>query len=125
VRATPSSPGSISTLIEAPPIDSDSFGAGVSAAAFTTAATLMKDKAATTIPTADLKLLKSIVAFFKNGAKRLAPANQVLDLSGIFRSDHITRFDLGALALEIAIDTASIDTHTPTSVFLSTRSSIT
>jgi hypothetical protein len=27
----------------------------------------MKDKAATTIPTADLKLLKSIVAFFEQG----------------------------------------------------------
>src|SRR5579862_614566 len=39
----------------------------------------MKDKAATTIPTADLKLLKSIVAFFKNGAKRLAPLRPVLE----------------------------------------------
>src|SRR5260370_27573547 len=39
----------------------------------------MKKKAATTIRTADLKLLKSIVASFKHGAKRLAPLRPVLE----------------------------------------------
>ena len=50
-----------------------------SAAAFVTAETMMKDKAASTIPTANPNLLKSIVAFFKQGPKRLAPRRPVLE----------------------------------------------
>jgi hypothetical protein len=59
-------------LIAAPPIDSDSIGAGGSeesaAAAFNAAAGLNKHSAAN-IPAANLRILKSIVAFFTNGAK--------------------------------------------------------
>src|SRR5260370_28529114 len=69
------SPGSISTLIAAPPIDSESVAAGVSKwfaeVGLNSAAELEKHRAAT-IPTANLKLLKSIVAFFAHGAKPLA-----------------------------------------------------
>lgn len=57
----------MAALIAAPPMDSGSVGAGGSeesvAAAFKAAAGLSKHRAAN-IPTANLKILKSIVAFF-------------------------------------------------------------
>src|SRR5271156_2150011 len=72
----------MAALIAAPPMDSGSVGAGgteeSAAAAFKAAAGLSKHRAAK-IPTANLKLLKSIVAFFKHGAKRLAPLRPVLE----------------------------------------------
>ncbi|MFZ0245362.1 hypothetical protein [Candidatus Binatus sp.] len=62
----------MAALIAAPPMDSGSVGAGGSeesaAAAFNAAAGLSKHSA-TNIPAANLKILKSIGAFFTNGAK--------------------------------------------------------
>jgi hypothetical protein len=71
----------MAALIAVPPVDSGSVGAGgteeLAAAAFKAAAGLSKHRAAN-IPTANLKILKSIVAFFTNGAERRSSLRPVL-----------------------------------------------